>query len=58
MAGGMLATGATFDAPLLRSIRMSTTTEPRRLTMPTPRVALVIGAVVVIGVLLYLGRSA
>src|SRR6188508_3440071 len=43
---------------LIRSNRMSTPTEPRRLTMPTPRVALVISALVVIGVLLYLGRSA
>lgn len=37
------------------------TTEPkpvRRLTAPTPRVALVISAVVVIGVVLYLGRHA
>lgn len=32
--------------------------EPQRLAMPTPRVALVIAAVIVIGVVLYLGRSA
>jgi predicted PurR-regulated permease PerM len=31
---------------------------PRRLEAPTPRVALVIGAVVVLGVVLYMGRSA
>src|SRR5829696_7845187 len=37
---------------------MSTTTEPRRLAMPTPRVALAISALIVIGVVLYLGRHA
>ncbi len=37
---------------------MSTSNEPRRLAMPTPRVALVLSAAIVIGVLLYLGRSA
>jgi predicted PurR-regulated permease PerM len=52
------ARAALPQSALIGSPDMSTQTEPRRLTMPTPRVALVIGAVIVIGVLLYLGRHA
>src|SRR5688572_28457825 len=55
-----IATGLLlYERALVRSHAMSTEARPvRRLTAPTPRVALVIGAFLIGGILLYLGRSA